>query len=202
MKNTDSRLDAYIQKAAPFAQPILNHLRALVHRAFPDIQETMKWSMPHFDYKGTVCGMAAFKQHCTFGFWKESLLKESNKALSEREKNAMGSFGRITSLKDLPSDKVIIDLVKQAVKLNEEGVKVQRSKPGSTALEIPDYILSELDKHTKAKTTFENFPPSHKKEYVQWITEAKTDETRKKRMATMMEWLAEGKGRNWKYEKR
>jgi uncharacterized protein YdeI (YjbR/CyaY-like superfamily) len=202
MKNTDPRIDTYIQKAAPFAQPILNHYRRLVHKAFPDIQETVKWGMPHFDYKGTVCHMAAFKQHCAFGFYKASILKENNQFLNEREQNAMGTFGKIESIKDLPSDKEIIDLVKQAVKLNEDGVKVQRSKQTSSAIEIPDYITAELTKHPKAKSTFDNFSPSHKKEYVQWITEAKREETRNKRMATMMEWLAEGKGINWKYEKR
>jgi uncharacterized protein YdeI (YjbR/CyaY-like superfamily) len=202
MKHTDPRIDAYIQRAAPFAQPILNHFRKLVHKAFPDIEETVKWGMPHFDYKGAVCHMAAFKQHCAFGFYKASILKENNQVLNEREKNAMGSFGKISSIEDLPSDKVIIDLVKQAVKLNEQGVKVQRSKPATSALEIPDYIVAALNKQPKAKTTFENFPPSHRKEYVQWITEAKTEETRNKRMATMMEWLQEGKSRNWKYERR
>ena len=200
MPNKDPRVDAYIERSADFARPILTHLRKLVHKASPKVSETVKWSMPAFEYKGLVCGLAAFKQHCTFGFWKQSLLEQD--AFST-EKTAMGSFGRITSKKDLPPDDVIIKLVQQAVELNENGVKVPKAKPTATKKElvIPDYLTAALKKNKAAKTTFENFPYSCKKEYVEWITEAKTDATRDKRLATTVEWLSEGKRRNWKYEK-
>jgi uncharacterized protein YdeI (YjbR/CyaY-like superfamily) len=198
MPEKDPRVDAYIERSADFAKPILTHLRKLVHKASPKVSETVKWSMPAFEYKGLVCGFAAFKQHCTFGFWKQSLLEEGS---FSTEKTAMGSFGRITSKKDLPPDDVIIKLVQQAVELNEKGVKVGKKKAApQKELEIPDYLTAALKKNKAAQKTFENFPYSCKKEYVQWITEAKTEPTREKRLTTTIEWLAEGKRRNWKYE--
>jgi hypothetical protein len=198
MPNKDPRVDAYIEKSADFAKPILTHLRKLIHKASPKVSETVKWSMPAFEYKGLVCGLAAFKQHCTFGFWKQSLLEQD--AFST-EKTAMGSFGRITSKKDLPPDDVIIKLVQQAVELNENGVKVEKKKPaGKKELAVPDYLTAALKKNKAARKTFESFPYSGKKEYVEWLTEARTEATREKRLATTIEWLAEGKRRNWKYE--
>jgi len=199
MPTTDPRIDAYIECSADFAQPLLKHIRKLVHKAAPEIVETMKWSFPHFDHKGTVCSMAAFKEHCAFGFWKQSLLEDG---AFPAEKTAMGSFGRITSRKDLPDDKTMVKLIRDAVSLNEKGIKVKRqTTPGKKDLVIPPYLLEALAKNDTAAATFENFPYSCKKEYVEWITEAKTDATRDKRLATTVEWLAEGKRRNWKYEK-
>lgn len=198
MPTVDPRVDAYIEKSAEFAKPILNHIRKLVHKACPDIQETIKWSFPHFDYKGTVCSMASFKQHCAFGFWKQSLLEQS---AFPTEKTAMGSFGRITSLKDLPSDKIMISLIHQAVELNEKGVKVAKKPVERTELVVPKDLTSALSKNKTAKSTFDKFSYSHKKEYVMWIEEAKTEATRNKRLATAVEWLSEGKNKNWKYEK-
>jgi len=199
MSTTDSRVDAYIERSADFAKPILTHLRKLIHKAAPNISETLKWSMPAFEYKGIVCGFAAFKEHCTFGFWKHSLLETD---VFSEEKTAMGSFGRITALKDLPSDKVLTGLIQRAVELNENGVKVKKAKPAQRKeIVIPDDLTAALKKNKTARETFENFPYSCKKEYVEWITEAKTEPTRNKRLATTIEWLTEGKRRNWKYEK-
>ncbi len=204
MKRNDPRIDAYIEKAQPFARPILNHLRALILKANSEVMETIKWGMPFFEYKGPLCNMAAFKQHAVLGFWKGKLLKDKSGYLQERANaggEAMGNLGRITSLKDLPPDKVILDFVKQAIKLNEEDVKVHPSeKKPQKELIIPDYFLKALKKNKKAFTAFENFTPSKKREYIEWITEAKTEETRNKRMETSIEWISEGKSRNWKYE--
>lgn len=198
MPNKDPRVDAYIEKSADFAKPILTHLRKLIHKASPKVSETVKWSMPAFEYKGLVCNLAAFKQHCAFGFWKQSLLE---KGAFPAEKTAMGSFGRITSKKDLPPDDVIVKLVQQAVELNENGVKVDKKKPAARKeLVVPDYLTAALKKNKAAQKTFDGFPYSCKKEYVEWITEAKTEPTREKRLATTIEWLSEGKRRNWKYE--
>lgn len=195
----DKRIDAYIAKSADFAQPILRHLRKLVHIACPEIEETMKWSFPHFDYKGMLCSMAAFKQHAVFGFWKEKILLGTNPG----SKGAMGSFGRITSLADLPGDKVLIGLIKKAAELNEAGITVARSRPAKKApLKIPSYFMAALKKNGKAVKTFEEFSYSHRKEYVEWVTEAKTEETRNKRLAKTIAWLADGKSRNWKYVKK
>lgn len=200
MPTTDPFVDAYIDKAQDFAKPILNHIRKLVHETCPEVVETKKWSFPHFDYKGMMCSMASFKEHCAFGFWKQSLLEDS---AFPAEKNAMGSFGRITSLKDLPNDKTMKKLIKDAMKLNDDGVKVVKAKPAADkkVLAVPDVLLEALAQNEKAADTFNNFPPSCKREYAEWIAEAKTDATRDKRLATTIEWLTEGKRRNWKYEK-
>lgn len=202
----DPRIDAYIEKSADFAKPILNHLRALVHKACPDVQETMKWSFPHFEYKGILCSMASFKQHCTFGFWKGAIMKDAGKLLDAVGETAMGHFGRITSLKDLPPDKTILAYIREAMELNELGVPLPSTrkdgKKTSKEVIVPDEILKALKKNKAALKTFETFPPSHKREYIEWITEAKTEPTREKRIAQMLEWLAEGKSRNWKYERK
>ena len=199
MPTIDPRVDAYIDKAKDFAKPILNHIRSLVHEACPEVVETMKWSFPHFDYKGMMCSMASFKEHCAFGFWKQSLMED--KAFPA-EKTAMGSFGRLTSVKDLPDDKTMKKLIADAVKLNDAGVKVKRAfvAKGNKELVVPEILVAALDANAAAAEKFNSFPYSCKKEYVEWINEAKTDATRDKRLATTIEWLTEGKRRNWKYE--
>jgi uncharacterized protein YdeI (YjbR/CyaY-like superfamily) len=201
MATTDPRIDAYITKAAPFAQTILQHLRKLVHKACPDVEEKMKWSFPHFDYKGEMmCSMAAFKQHCSFGFWKAALMKDPALLATAKSQVAMGHLGRITSLKDLPTDKQMIAYIKEAMKLNDEGVKVVKEKPAvKKELQTPADLLQALKKNKKAWAHFENYPPSHKKEYIMWIEEAKREETRMKRIEQTVEWVAQGKQRNWKY---
>lgn len=201
MSTYDQRVEAYIAKSADFAKPILTHIRKLVHEAYPDITETIKWSFPHFDYKGTVCSMASFKQHCVFGFWKSSLLPDPHDLLKKNTVDAMGQLGRLTSVADLPEDSILIDYIRNAVKLNEEGVKVA-SKPGQprTELIVPDYLNDVLKENPKARENFEKFSYSHKKEYIQWFNDAKTEATKQKRIATALEWLTEGKPRHWKYD--
>jgi uncharacterized protein YdeI (YjbR/CyaY-like superfamily) len=202
MAKKDPRVDAYIAKAQPFAQPILKHLRKLIHQTCPDAQETIKWSFASFDYKGPFVSMASFKQHCAFGFWKAALMKNGKK-LEESQENSMGHLGKITSMKDLPSDKIIIGYLKEAMKLNETGAKLPPRKKitESTALPVPSYLKTALGKHKKAKEQWDNFTPGKKKEYITWLTEAKTEETRNKRMEQALEWISEGKIRNWKYVK-
>jgi len=199
MGKRDDRIDAYIARSAEFARPILTHLREIVHEACPDVEETMKWSFPHFLYKGMICNMASFKEHCAFGFWKGSLIVE--KGGGEVEK-AMGQFGRISKLSDLPSKKVLSGYIKQAMKLNEDGVKSPtRSKPKEKTpgeLVIPDDLASALRANSAASATFEKFSPSNRREYVDWLNEAKTQATRTRRLEQAVQWLAEGKPRNWK----
>ncbi len=149
-----------------------------------------------------LCSMASFKQHCSFGFWKAALMKDYDKLFSTVGETAMGHFGKLSKLSDLPSDKVLVAYIKEAAELNEEGISIKK-KPVSAAkkeLKVPSYFTAVLKKNKKAQTTFDNFNYSHKKDYIEWITEAKTEETRNKRMATTLEWLREGKARNWKYE--
>ena len=203
MAKKEKLIDAYIAKSAGFAKPILNKIRELVHKACPDVEEKMKWSMPFFDYKGEMlCHMASFKQHAVMGFWKVPLMKDSILVENAKSETAMGHLGRIGSLKDMPSDKKITAWIKEAMQLNDNGIKLPaKAKPADKKeLIIPDYFTKVLSKNKKAKQVFENFAYSHRKEYVMWITEAKTEETRNKRMETALEWLAEGKSRLWKYE--
>ena len=188
MSNRDPRVDAYIAKSADFAKPILTYIRDVVHTAVPDVEETMKWSTPSFDYHGPLCAMAAFKEHCRLVFWKGSLIG--------------AEFERITTTKDLPSKKELAALVKKAAQLNEQGIKLPRPKRASkAAVETPADLASALRKNKKAASMFENFSPSHRREYVEWITDAKSDETRQRRVSQAVEWMAEGKPRNWKYMK-
>jgi uncharacterized protein YdeI (YjbR/CyaY-like superfamily) len=200
MSEKDSRIDNYISKSMAFAQPILKHLRQLVHKACPGVEETMKWSFPHFDYKGSMCSMASFKNHCAFGFWKASIMKDSAAILHEKGNSGMGSLGKITSLKDLPQDRTLIAYIKEAVQLNEDGVKLPpRKKTEQKDLLVPAGLAAALRRNKKAQTVFEAFSPSHKKEYIEWINEAKTETTRNKRIESAIEMMTEGKTRNWKY---
>jgi hypothetical protein len=194
----DRRVDAYISKSAPFAQPILTHLRDAVHAACPDVTETIKWGVPAFEYKGPFCGMAAFKKHVMFGFWKHQLMTD---VIPKGEHRAFGQYGRIESMDQLPARAHIVKLVKIAKKLNDDDVKVPRmAKVKKPPVKTPSFLVAALKKNAKAKAGYDAFPPSHKREYVEWLTEAKTTETRDRRLAQAIEWIAEGKGRNWKYQ--
>jgi len=197
----DKRVDEYIVKAQPFAQPILKHLRTLVHKGCADVSETIKWGFPNFSYKGKIlCSMAAFKEHCSFNLWLASHMNMTNKAADE---GGMGIFGKITSLKELPSDTEIVDLLHKAMALTDAGKIIQRKAPAkNAAVDAPEDFLSLLHKSKKASEYFEKFSPSKKKDYIEWITEAKTESTRARRMTTAIEWIAEGKSRNWKYERK
>ena len=206
MPAKDKRIDAYIAKAQPFSQPILIHLRKLVHEACPDVTETIKWGMPSFEYKGPMFGFAAFKQHCVGGFWKHTLLKDPKGYLGERSSQggeAMGNLGRMTSVKDLPPDKIILDFIKQAAQLNEDGIKVPRKEPAvKKPLVIPAALKKALASDKKAQSVFENFSPSQKRDYTEWISEAKTEYTKIRRLETALAWISEGKPRHWKYMKK
>lgn len=202
MEQFDNRVDAYIAESADFAKPILTHLRELVHQASPELKETMKWSSPFFDHDGPVCQMAAFKQHCAFGFWKASVMDDPYQILNQ-EADTAGSIGRITSLTDLPADDILIQYIQQAVSLNVQGIKAPaRAKPqtSQSILTIPAYFIEVLDKNPLVKEQFEQFSPSQKKEYITWLIEAKTETTRIKRLETAIEWITEGKTRHWKYK--
>ncbi len=196
MPTLDPRIDAYIAASPAFAQPILIHLREVIHGACPDVEETMKWSRPHFQYKGMLCQMSAFKAHCALGFWKGALLFPD-----ASEKEAMGHFGRITSIGDLPSKKALAAIVKQAMKLNDDGVAaVAKPKAAPKELIVPADLATALAADPAAHKVFEQGSASFKREYLTWIEDAKTQATRERRMAQAIAWLAEGKARNWKYE--
>jgi uncharacterized protein YdeI (YjbR/CyaY-like superfamily) len=203
MEQYDNRVDAYIEKSPEFAKPILTYLRQLVHETSPLLTEAIKWGFPFFDYKGVVCQMVAFKEHCAFGFWKATLLNDPNNALSIGDGSA-GSFGRITKIEDLPSKEILQDFILQAIAFNESGKKtpeaVKKASAPKTELVIPEYFTEFLTAYPNASLNFDRSSYSHKKEYVEWIIDAKSEATRQKRMETAAGWLAEGKSRHWKYK--
>lgn len=205
MGTKDKTIDAYIAKSQDFAKPIMEHIRKIIHKTCPDVTETIKWGMPAFEYKGPFMGFAAFKKHFALFFWKGALMKDSKILMGKNAKGAMGNLGRIESIEDLPKDAVLVKWIKEAMKLNDAGIKLGRSeKPKHERKEykMPAYFQKELNRNKKAKAVFDAFAPSHKGEYLEWIIEAKTEETRNKRMETAIEWMSEGKSRNWKYQKK
>lgn len=200
MRIRDPRVDAYIAKSADFAHPILNHLRDVIHDACPDVEESIKWICPHYMYKGMLCATAAFKGHCALHFWKGAEIIGE-----DASEEAMGQFGRITSVRDLPSQATLTRYLQRAMKRNEERASAPKAakakpRPPRRAPETPSALASVLRRNAAARRFFETLPPSQKRDYIDWITEATTEGTREKRIATTVEWLAEGKSRNWKYE--
>lgn len=200
MGRKDPRIDAYIAKSQPFARPILKHLRAVVHAGCPDVVETIKWGMPNFEHHGIMAGMAAFKAHASFGFWKGALIVDPK---HNKSVQAMGSFGRIASLKNLPPRATLVGYVKRAAALNEVGVTVKRPvKAPKKPLPVPADLKAALAKSAKAKAGWERLSPSHRREYIEWITSAKQAETRTRRLTKAIAQVAQGKSQNWKYESR
>ncbi|MEO6210726.1 MAG: YdeI/OmpD-associated family protein [Gemmatimonadaceae bacterium] len=196
MPKTDPRVDAYIAQSADFAKPIITRVREMVHEACPDVEEMIKWSSPFFDYKGQMmCAVAAFKTHCALIFWKAPLIDE----LPADGDKSRGSFGRITSLKELPTKKQFDGWIKAAMKLKEAGVTVKRSRAKKPEAKVPKEFAVALAKNRRATAAFAKFPPGQRREYCDWISEAKREETKAKRAAQAIEWIAEGKTRNWKY---
>lgn len=206
---TDRRVDAYIAKAAPFARPILEHLRGLIHEACPDVVEDIKWSRPFFLHDGTIlCNISGFKAHCSLGFWGAAMGKVLREA-GTLKAGGMGSLGRISSLKDLPPDKLLLGYLRQAAALIESGQGENRVvaarrvvKAPKPAMEVPEEFTAALRRDRKAAAVYADFSPSCQREYVEWIAEAKRPETRERRIAQAVEWIAEGKQRNWKYQVR
>ena len=202
MPSTDPRVDAYIADAAAFAQPILAHVRAVVHAACPRVEETIKWGMPTFTYAGALlCGMAAFSRHASFGFWQHA--RVMGEAAGER--TGMGSFGKLTAVADLPPEDQLAALVRKAMALNEQRAAAppaRRRAPPRPRPSVPDDLAAALRGNHAARATFDAFPPGQQREYVEWLDEAKRPDTRARRLAQAVEWLAEGKPRNWKYLRR
>ncbi len=198
------KTDEYIAKAAPFARPMLEQLRAWVHEAAPDdLTETIKWGMPCFEYKGIVANIAAFKNHCSFGFWKGKLLQDTQGLINQVGETGMGHFGKMQTIADLPAETVFKSYVQEAIALNKQQIAAEPKKTFAQQKEIetPDYLANALEQAPEAKQVYDNFSYSNKKEYVEWLEDAKTENTRMKRLATTLEWLAAGKPRNWKYMK-
>jgi uncharacterized protein YdeI (YjbR/CyaY-like superfamily) len=197
MGTRDQRIDVYIADSSDFARPILSRLRTLVHEACPEVEETIKWRHPTFMWHGMLCAMAAFKGHCTFGFWKNALLVREGGTAAQRITERMG---RIAALAELPPAAVIRSYVRRAMRLNELGTRMQKrpTRP-KRPLVVPADLNRALARNRKAREAFEGFSPSHRREYVEWITEAKQEATRLRRLDTAIAWLAEGKPRNWKY---
>ena len=199
MTNHNPQIDAYIQKAQPFARPILIKLRGLFHKACPQIEERLKWGMPSFEHHGIVGGFAAFKQHVSWGLWKAKLIDDPTNAMATDASSAMGG-GKLKSVKDLPPEAILLGLMRQAVDLNARGVKLPRTPTAKKPPpKTPPDLAAALKRSAKAAAVYQDFSPSHKREYIEWITEAKQPATRQKRIKQAIEWIAQGKPRNWKY---
>jgi hypothetical protein len=200
MAQHDPRVDAYIAKSADFAKPMLQRLRDIVHEACPEVEETLKWGMPSFLYAGGIlCGMAAFKQHLSFGFWKHA------RVMNDAGRDGMGSFGKITGPSDLPPKRELMALIRKAMRLNEQGVKTPNARKTAAPKpppRIPDDLLAALKNNREASAAFAAFSPSQRRDYAEWIGDAKREETRLRRIAQAIEWIAEAKPRHWKYMKR
>lgn len=198
----NAKVDEYIAASENFAKPILETIREIVHQACPKVEEKIKWSFPHFDYNGKMlCHMAAFKNHCAFGFWLNNRLDDPDNILQKgNEKSAMGSLGKIQSIKNLPNKKILIKYIRQAMNLSDEGVKLNRKKVIKSELAIPDFFAKALTENQKAKSIFETFSKSHRNEYIHWVAEAKMESTRIKRLEKAIKQIEEGKKINWKYE--
>jgi uncharacterized protein YdeI (YjbR/CyaY-like superfamily) len=194
-------VDAYIERAAPYAQPILRRLRAVFHEASPLLEEKIKWGVPSFEYKGLVVGMAAFKNHVGYGFWKSAVMSDPAGLFSD-EARSSPMFMKLTRVEDVPGVDILGPYVREAIELNERGVKVPKAPVPPKSLEVPAILDAALEANPIARATFDALAPSHKREYIEWIEEAKREETRAKRVATTIEWLMEGKSRNWKYERK
>ncbi len=201
MGKRDPRVNAYIARSAPFARPILRHIRKVVHAACPAVEETIKWSFPHFMHEGMLCSMAAFKNHCALGFWKQPLLAGHIKAAAKAGGSAMGQFGRLCAVADLPDANTLARLVREAAALKEQGAERSvRAKPKKhRRLTVPAYFVTALRRNKKAMATFEGFSYTNRKDYVEWVTEARQEKTRRRRLSTAIAGMTEGKPRNWKY---
>lgn len=198
------RVDAYLASSAEFARPIMTHLRELIHRRCPAVVEEIRWGIPHFDYAGDMmCVFAAHRAHCSFTFLKESIMSDPRLQQNPGLPAAKRYMGRLASLENLPRDGELIALIGEAMQLNEQGIKVAPRPPKPPAqLEIHPEFSQALADNAAAQAIFDKQSPSFRKEYLVWINDAKTEATRSKRIAESLEWIAEGKRRFWKYQKR
>ncbi|CAH0142543.1 YdeI/OmpD-associated family protein [Chryseobacterium sp. Bi04] len=203
MEKYSIKVDEYIDKSPDFAQPVLIYLREIIHEACPDAEEAIKWKFPTFMYKGKIlCSITSFKHYCSLGFWLHQEMKTLKEIETTAEKSSMFSLGKITKMEDLPSKLQLKKAIKEAMELTDMGVTMKKAAPSKTEMEVPEYFHDALHANAKALDVFEKASPSFRKEYITWITEAKTEATRNKRMEQALEWIAEGKGRNWKYERK
>ncbi len=198
------KVDSYILNAAPFAQPILNELRATLETAEPELEETIKWGFPCFTFQSKlICSFSAYKNHCVFRFWQGSSLEDTAGILAKVGETDMGELSKIKNLEDLPNAEVLIKYIREAIELSKKKSTKTKASEKKITIDLKSADLPEIfGSFSKQAEKFDDFPPSHRREYISWITEAKTDATRIKRIETMMEWILDGKSRNWKYEKK
>ncbi|MDQ0066575.1 YdeI/OmpD-associated family protein [Chryseobacterium lathyri] len=203
MEKHNIKVDEYIEESPDFAIPILNYLRETIHEVCPDVEEAIKWKFPTFMYKGKIlCSITSFKQYCSLGFWLHQEMKTLKEIETTAKESSMFSLGKLTKMEDLPPKLQLKKAIQEAMELTDMGVTMKRAAPAKTETAIPDYFEKVLKQNKKALKIFEEKSPSFRKEYINWIAEAKTESTRNKRMEQSLEWIAEGKSRNWKYEKK
>lgn len=203
MEKYNPLVDEYIEKSQEFAKPILNYIRETVHEFCPDTEEAIKWKFPTFIYKEKIlCSMVSFKQYCSMGFWLHDEMQTIKNLETDVEKTNMFSLGKIIKIENLPSKPQLKKIILEAMELTDMGVKLKKAAPTKIEIEVPEYFQNSLNENKKALHIFEKASPSFRKEYINWIVDAKTETTRNKRMEQSLEWISEGKGRNWKYEKK
>lgn len=203
MEKHNPLVDEYLEKAPEFAKPILNLIREVVHECSPEIEEAIKWKFPTFMYKGKIlCSMVSFKQYCSMGFWLHGEMQSIKHLETDAEKTNMFSLGKITKIEELPKRPQLKKITLEAIELTDMGVKLKKATPSKTEIEVPEYFQNALTQNKKALEVFEKASPSFRKEYINWIIDAKTETTRNKRIDQALEWISERKGRNWKYEKK
>lgn len=203
MEKYNPLVDEYIEKSPDFSKPILNYIREIVHEFCTDAEEAIKWKFPTFMYKGKIlCSMVSFKAYCSMGFWLHGEMQTIKDLETDVEKTNMFSLGKITKKEDLPTKPQLKKIILEAMELTDMGVKLKKAAPTKTETAVPDEFQNVLDQNNKALEVFQKSSPSFRKEYINWIMEAKTETTRNKRMEQAIEWISEGKGRNWKYEKK
>lgn len=204
MAQLNSKVDEYIAKSEGFAKPILEYLRQIIHETCPDAAEDIKWGTPHYSYKGDhLCMIAGFKNHYSFSLYKAEFMKDKEIAESVKAGKKFGYMDKLKSVSELPSKEVLVSFLKEAMTINENGIK--KEKPISDkpkVIETPDYLTEALNANKQAKEVWESKSDSYRKDYLVWIIDAKTDATRQKRIEQSLEWIAEGKGRFWQYAKK
>jgi len=204
LPSSEPEVDAYAEGVEAFAKPILAHLRGLIRATCPEVVETLKWGIPHFDYRGEMmCIFAAYRSHCAFSFWKSALMSDPRLKASIDLPASKRFMGKLRSLADLPVDAELTAWIREAMLLNEQGAKVAPRKTSAAPKIVvaPPAFVERLAASPSVKAMFESKSASFQKEYNVWIAEAKTEATRDKRINEALAWIAEGKGRFWKYAK-
>jgi hypothetical protein len=203
----NAQVTAYAAAMPAYAQPIFAHLRALIHTTCPDTDEAIKWSIPHFERDGDyLCIFAASPGHASFTFYKQQLMSDPRLRDNLNLPAIKRFMGRLTSLSDLPDDATLAAMLQEAADLNARGVRLPDRAPKTPpVIDMPSAVATAvataLAANPAAQAVWDAKSAAWRKDYLVWITAAKTDPTRDARIAEALDWIADGKARFWKYQK-